>query len=437
MNQMNKIDKRLKICMVALGCAKNRVDAEIMLDLLVNRGYEIIDSLEECDVAIIHTCTFIEAANTESIDFILQAGLLKKEGKIKKIIISGCMAQRYKDEIVATLPEIDAVLGSKSFNHIIEAIESIGRYEHFTDLAYPTPEGNRILTSSNFSVYLKIADGCSNHCSYCVIPSVRGEFIPRNFNDILNEAKLLAENGAKEINIIAQDTTKYPELCKLLKQICEIDGIKWIRILYCRPEGITNELLEIINNEEKIVKYIDIPFQHASKKILKLMNRTGDEKVLLELIEKIRKKVAGIAVRTTFITGFPKEDEQDFEILCNFIKQAKFENLGVFSYSRENGTKAGKMHGQIDGETAKKRTEVVMDMQYRLLNNINSAFLGNVFDVLVESYEEPFFVGRTYFQAPEIDGNVYFTAKNNVTIGEFVKVKLNEYNDYDFFGDEI
>ena len=356
-----------KVGMISLGCSKNTVDAEHMLYLLENNGYEICGSLEDCEIVIVNTCTFIEAAKKESIDAILEAASYKNVGKLKKIIVTGCMAQRYKNEIHELMPEVDSVLGSKSFDRICDAVENLDFFECFESLEKETPEGGRILTTPDYSVYVKIADGCSNHCSYCVIPSVRGEFMPRDYENVIEEIRTLAFNGAKEINIIAQDTTKYPELCKLIKETCRINSVKWVRILYLRPEGVSDELLNLMRNEEKFVSYMDIPLQHASGTVLKRMNRNGDDKTLLRLIEHIRKTVKEVSLRTTFITGFPKESEEEFVTLCEFVKKAKFDNMGVFAYSREEGTPAGRMHGQINEDIKNHRRDLLMQLQLCLL----------------------------------------------------------------------
>lgn len=427
--------------MIALGCEKNRIDAEVMLAALENAGCELCADESECDVIIVHTCTFIDKAKEESIENILHAAEQKKVGKCKKLIVTGCLAERYRSDILEAIPEVDAILGSKSFDKVIEVIEVIEKpekevFEHYEPLTSETPTGARVLTSSNYSVFLKIADGCSNHCTYCVIPSVRGEFMPRPFVDVVAEAEALAANGAVEINLIAQDTTAYPDLCKLIKRIAAIETVKWVRILYCRPEEISDELIDLMATEEKLVKYIDVPLQHASEHVLKLMNRPLSDSELTALVEKLRSRIPDVSLRTTFITGFPHETEEDFEILCNFVKTSRFNNLGVFTYSKEEGTKAGRMHGQIDQETKERRADIVMNIQMTLLESINEEFIGKTFDVLCEGYDEEkeLYTGRTYFQAPDIDGRVYFASDDPVEEGEFRKVTLNVYDNYDFYG---
>lgn len=435
-----KTEKPLKIGMISLGCEKNRIDGEVMLAQLTDAGYEICADEEDCDVIIVHTCTFIDKANEESIENILHAAQLKQTGKLKKLIVTGCMAERFKDEIFESIPEVDAVLGSKGFGNIVDAVGSEnGKFRQYVPLTESTPEGARMLTSSEYSVYLKLADGCSNHCSYCIIPSVRGEFQPRERENILAEARDLAANGAKEINLIAQDTTAYPELCSLIDEISGIDGIKWIRILYCRPEEISDELLEKIAQNDKVCKYIDVPLQHASGRILKLMNRSMDDKSLEALMAKIRRIVPGVSLRTTFITGFPKETEEDFEILCEFVKRVGFNNLGVFTYSKEAGTPASRMHGQIPQDVKQKRADIVMNLQMTCLEKINAEFIGKTFDVLCEGYDEQkdLYCGRAYFQAPDIDGRTYFKAPDGACEGEFVRVKFDKADIYDFYGHTV
>lgn len=426
----------MKIGMICLGCEKNRIDGEVMLARLADAGFELCAEEENCDGIIVHTCTFIDKANEESIENILRAAELKKKGKLKKLVVTGCMAERYRDEIFGSIPEVDAVLGSKSFDAICEALSADGQFRRYDGLEKQTPEGGRILTSPEYSVYLKLADGCSNHCSYCVIPSVRGEFQPRDRENVLEEARSLAANGAKEINLIAQDTTAYPGLCGLIDDISAIDGVKWIRILYCRPEEITDQLLHKMAENPKVCNYIDVPLQHASGRILKLMNRSMDDKSLEALMKKIRDTVPEVSLRTTFIVGFPKESEEDFAVLCDFIKRVGFNNLGVFTYSREAGTPAGRMHGQIPQQLKQERADVVMNLQMSVLERINPRYVGKSYDVLCEGFDEEkdMYVGRAYFQAPDIDGRTYFTAENGAVRGEFVRVKIDRFDVYDLFG---
>lgn len=424
-----------KVGMIALGCAKNRVDAEVMLGVLRDHGYEICPDISVCDAVIVHTCTFIEAAKKESIDAILEAAAYKKTGKLKKLIVSSCMAERYRDEILKELPEVDACLGSKSLDRICEAIECAEKYEHYDPLSREMPVGGRVETSSPYSAYLKVAEGCSNHCTYCVIPSVRGEFMPRDEQSVLDEAAVLVKNGAKELNLIAQDTTKHPQLCSMIRKLAKTD-VRWIRVLYCRPEEITDELLDLMATEPKLVRYIDVPLQHASGKILKKMNRSGDDRSLAALMKKIRDRVPGVSLRTTFITGFPGESEDDFTTLSAFVRNTKFENMGVFPYSREEGTPAARMHRQVPEEIKQHRADLLMATQLTVLEEIHRRYLGKTYDVLCEGKEDGFYVGRAYFQAPDVDGRVYFTAERPIAEGDFVSVCIERAENYDLFGKE-
>lgn len=428
-----------KVGLIALGCAKNRVDAEVLLGILQQHGYQICNDLSVCDAAIVHTCTFIDDANTESIEAILEAAEYKAHGHLKKLIVTGCMAQRYQKQIIESMPEVDAVLGSKSFDRICEAIEATDGYEHYAPLSVPTQEGMRILTEKPYSVYVKVADGCSNHCSYCVIPLVRGEFDARKYENVMAEIKDLVGRGAKEINLIAQDTTRYADLCRVIRETCRIDSVKWVRVLYCYPTTIRDEMLHLMAEEPKFVPYIDLPLQHASGRILKLMNRRGDDVYLRDLIAHIRSIVPDVSLRTTFITGFPKESEEDFEILKKFIKDIQFNNLGVFPYSRQEGTAAGKMRGQVPQAVRQTRADLLMQQQQRLLRTINKQYVGNVYDVLCEGKQSHTgkYVGRAYFQAPDVDGRILFTSDTPVEEGTFVRVRIERFRQYDLYGKRV
>ena len=425
----------MNIGMIALGCAKNRVDAEMMLKRLQDEGFTVCGDLNDCDAIIVHTCTFIDAAKEESIGAILDAAAYKETGRAKRLIVTGCMAQRYQNQVLEQFPEVDACLGAKSIDKIAEAVRSAGRYTHYRPLSCASPEYGRTLTTPSYSVYLRIAEGCSNHCTYCVIPSVRGEFQPRPKEAILREAEDLAAAGAKEINLIAQDPTRHPDLCELIRRIGQIDDVKWIRLLYCYPDGVSDELLQTMAQTEKCVPYMDVPVQHASGRVLRRMNRRGDAEGLTRLVERIRRFLPGCSVRTTFITGFPGETEEDFEILCNFVKQNRFANLGVFPYSREEGTAAARMRGQIPDEIRRRRAEVIMEIQHDLLPKSNRPLIGKVTDVLCEGRrKDGKYFGRAYFQAPEVDGKVIFTSERICNEGEFVPVLLRRYREYDFYG---
>lgn len=425
----------MKIGMIALGCAKNRIDAEMMLKQLEDNGFEICNDLAECEGVIVHTCTFIDPAKSESIEAILDAAAYKEHGKLKRLVVTGCLAERYRHEVLTQMPEVDACLGSRSFDKVVDALRADTVFEEYKPLSCCPPEYGRILTTGSKSVYLRIAEGCSNHCSYCVIPSVRGEFIPRSYDSVMDEARLLAKNGAVEINLIAQDTTRHPDLCRFIRDIAAIESVHWIRILYCRPEEISDELLQTMAETKKCVPYIDVPLQHASGRILKKMNRSGDDRFLTDLIAKIRRVLPKCSVRTTFITGFPTESEEDFEILCNFVKENRFANLGVFPYSREEGTPAGRMRGQIPEDLKQRRADLIMEIQHDLLPETNEPLIGATVEVLCEGTDnDGAYVGRAYFQAPEVDGKIIFTCDRPVCEGEFIPVTIESYREYDFYG---
>ena len=424
-----------KIGVISLGCAKNRVDCEVMMKKIQDAGFEFCENEAECDAIIVNTCAFIETAKEEAIRNILDAAAYKALN-LKKLIVTGCLAERYKEEIFSSIPEVDAILGVKSFDEIVPALLSEEKFSCFKPLSEKSPEGERLITTENYSVYLKIAEGCSNRCSYCVIPYIRGNYQYRETANIINEAKVLAARGAVEINVISQDTSRHPELIKIIRGICEIQSVKWVRLLYLYPDEISDDLIAEIKNQSKVVKYIDLPLQHASSPVLKRMNRRGNQKKYSALIGKIRREIPSIALRTTFITGFPGEKNSDFKALCEFVRKIKFENMGVFTYSREEGTPAAGYCGQIDKRMSEKRAETLMEIQYGLLDKINKKYLGKVFPVLCEGIENDHFVGRAYFQAPEVDGKIFFKSKNDCQEGQFYNGFLVKYDTYDFYGFE-
>ncbi len=437
---------RKKIGFISLGCPKNQVDSELMLSKLDNAGYEIIDTAFGADAVIINTCGFIEAAKQEAIDNIFEMVQLKEQGEVGKIIVIGCLSERYRDEILKEIPEVDAVGGLGVNGDIVEFVNNVFKGEEKS--RYPEKEklplcGQRILTTPSHWAYLKISDGCSNCCTYCAIPSIRGPFRSRTKEDIVLEAKALAENGVKEIILIAQDTTKYgediygaPVLHELLYKLNEIKGIEWIRLLYCYPDRITDELLRAMSECEKVLHYIDLPLQHASGKILKAMNRHGDDKTLLELIEKIRSYMPDCVLRTTFITGFPGETEEDFEILSQFVKDARFERLGCFSYSPEEGTPAEKLPDRVDPEVAVNRGEIIMEQQFGIFSEKLHSLVGNTVECVVEDYDgyTDSYSGRTWMDAPEIDSGISILSERELIIGETVNVKITAVDEYDLIG---
>lgn len=438
-----------KVSMVSLGCPKNQVDGEIMLAALKNAGFEIIDEVDTSDVVIVNTCGFIEDAKKEAIETILDMVELKKDGIIKNVLVTGCLAERYKDELLKEIPEIDGVMGIGANGDIVNAVNKIIDGDGYK--TFPPKEnlplcGERELSTPSYYAYLKIADGCSNHCAYCAIPSIRGEFRSRPAEEIIDEAKGLAEKGVKELIVIAQDTTRYgedlygkPALPSLLNSLSEIDGIKWIRMLYCYPDRITEELLDTVASNEKVVKYIDLPLQHADKDILKAMNRKGDKQSLLALINHIREKVPDVTLRTTLITGFPGESEEAFETLSEFVNEAQFDRLGCFAYSAEEGTPAAEMPNQIDDDVKAKRAEIIMEQQYRIVDEINNAKIGKEVECVVEGYDaySDTYYGRTSADAPEIDGIINFTCGYTLNEGDFVTVEIMGTNEYDLIGEAV
>lgn len=438
----------VKVGMVSLGCSKNQVDAERMLALLVQGGYEICADAADCDVVIINTCGFIEAAKRESIENILEFCQLKQRGKIKVVVVTGCLAERYRQEVADEIPEADVVLGIGRNADILQVIAAaLGgqRTVAFGEKSDLPLEGERILANQPFYAYLKVAEGCDNRCSYCAIPLIRGGFRSRPIESILAEAQQLARRGVTELNVVAQDTTRYGEdlygelmLPKLLTELCKIEGIRWVRVLYCYPDRVTDELLEVMAREEKVVKYMDIPLQHADGRILAAMNRRGDWQSLLALVRRVRERVPQVILRTTMITGFPGEDEQAFEYLCEFVQQAEFERLGCFTYSREEDTPAADMPQQVDEEIKRHRAELLMDIQYRVLKEFNLTQQGRRLTVLVEGREaNGLWYGRSYMDAPDIDTKVYFTSETDWPEGAYVEVLINGEEEYDLLGEAV
>ncbi len=438
-----------KIGIISLGCPKNQVDAERMLATLDRNHYEIADCYDGVDAVIINTCGFIDAAKQEAIDNILEMAQLKEEGLVGKIIVTGCLSEVYKEEIFAEMPEVDAVAGIGAIGRIDEIIEKVLKGERVCDLAskYDLPLiGERLLTTPEYWAYLKIADGCSNRCAYCAIPSIRGNYRSADFEDLIEEAKQLAASGVKELILIAQDTTAYGmdkygklRLPELLEEICRIDGIEWIRLLYCYPDKITDELLEVMAREKKILHYIDLPLQHADDKILKAMNRHGDSALLRDVISRIRAAMPDAVIRTTMMVGFPGEGEDEFEHLAEFVNEMEFDRLGCFSFSPQEGTPAFDMEDQVDENVKVRRGEIIMQDQLEIVTLKNQERVGNIYTVLVEDYDSysDSYSGRTYMDAPEIDGIIRFTSENNYNPGDFVTVQVIGVNDYDLIGKEV
>ena len=445
----------MKIGFVSLGCPKNQLDTEVMLHEVLEAGYEITQDETQADVVIINTCAFIESAKKEAIDNILDIAWLKKHRSLKAIIVTGCLAERYREQVFEELPEVDAVLGVGSIHHIVEAIEAVTvkkkkgshrKFSSFDAADCVRLGGDRLLTTPDYSAYIKIAEGCDNRCSYCAIPSIRGPFRSRPIEDVVEEAKQLEALGVRELNVVAQDITRYGRdlygeyrLAALLRAITEATSIPWIRLMYCYPDKITDELVAEIRDNPRILKYIDLPIQHISDRMLRAMNRHGDAAMIKSVIAKLRREIPGIVIRTTLITGFPGETEDDFNELCEFVAETKFEHLGVFPFSREEGTAAYDMPEQIDEQVKQDRADIIMREQLDINEARNRSMIGKTVTVLCEDYDP---VGEIHFgrgegDAPDIDGKIYFRAPARIASGSFVRVKLREVLDYDLIGQAV
>lgn len=446
----------IKCAFVSLGCPKNQVDSEVMLAKLNAAGIEIVPEDIDADVVVINTCAFIESAKKEAIETILDVDWLRENRHLKGIVVTGCLVQRYKDELFTELPEIDAAIGVGDIDSIVEAVKAayenggkkdVPKYACITVPENQTLGGDRVVSGPEYSVNLKISEGCDNHCTYCIIPKLRGKFRSRPIEDLVKEAAELADLGARELVVVSQDTTSYgkdlygkPSLEELLKELCKIEKLKWIRILYCYPEDITESLAKTIAEEKKIVKYIDMPIQHISDKVLKLMGRRGDSALIKEKIKLLRDTVPGLTLRSTVIVGFHGEGKAEFAELAEFLKEVKFERLGVFAFSCEEGTPAEKMTDGIVSESVKqKRLDTLMKNQYEIHTANNQKQLGKTIEVLCEGYDRPsgVYYGRSAADAPEIDGKVYFRSQRKIPEGEFVSVKVSEVIDYDLLGDAV
>lgn len=436
-----------KIGFISLGCPKNQVDSELMLKKLDAAGFEIIDTPIGADAVIINTCGFIEAAKKESIDNILEMAGYKEDGDVGKIIVVGCMAERYREEILKEMPEVDAVAGIGANGDIVSFVESVFAEEETS--SFPEKDklplcGERILTTPSYWAYLKIADGCSNCCTYCAIPKIRGPQRSRTTESIVEEAKKLASDGVRELIVIAQDTTRYgddiygePKLDELLKQLDTIEGIEWIRLLYCYPDRLTDSVLETMRDSKHVLHYIDLPLQHANGKILKAMNRHGDSDTLLALLDKIRTYMPDCVIRTTFITGFPGEDDEAFNELSEFVNKARFDRLGCFAYSAEEGTPAAAMPDRPETEVAEHRGEVIMDQQFKIFCEKQDELIGETVRCVVEDYDgyTDTYSGRTWRDAPEIDSGIFIVSPRELEIGDFVDVVITDTKDYDLIGE--
>ena len=434
------------IGMISLGCPKNQVDAELMLDKLARAGFAISGDIEGCDAVIVNTCGFIEAAKVEAIENILDMAEYKKSGDIQKLIVTGCLSERYQYDIRKEMPEVDAVVGIGENANIVQIVDEVlggDLVEAFADKELLPLTGGRILTTPDYWAYLKIGDGCSNNCAFCAIPEIRGKFRSRTIEDIVDEAKTLASQGVREVVLISQDTSLYGrdlykenKLPELLTAISEVGGIEWIRFLYCYPERIGDELLDVMATNPKVCHYLDIPLQHADKSVLRGMHRPGDRETFENLIKKIRKKVPDMVIRTTVMTGFPGETDEQFEELAEFVKAMKFDNLGCFAFSPEEGTVAAEREDQIDEEVKVHRQDLIMQLQHDIVLENNKKFLGKTLKVLVDGYNsyDDTYVGRFYGQVPDIDGTVLFTSPRELTPGEFVDVTVLGFDEYDLTG---
>ncbi len=444
---------KTKVGFVSLGCPKNQIDTEIMLHHLLQAGYEITPEDIEADIIIINTCAFIESAKQEAIDNILDVAWLKKNKKLKGIIVTGCLPERYRDEVMKEMPEVDAVLGTGSIHNIVEAVKAVESkqkgYSSFLPNEALILGGDRILTTPDYTAYLKIAEGCDNRCTYCAIPDIRGKFRSRPMEDIIAEAKNLEQLGVRELNIVAQDTSRYGldlygeyKLAELVHKITEETNIPWVRLMYCYPDKITDELVEEMKNNPKVLHYIDLPIQHIADPVLKKMNRHGGSAIIKDAIRRLREAMPDIVIRTTVITGFPGESEKDFEELAEFVKEAKFERFGAFPYSREEGTPAYDFADQVEEQIKQDRYDLLMDQQIEINEALNEKKLDTVVTVLCEGYDpiSDAHYGRSYADAPDIDGKVYFSVEDKqirIAEGSFVQVKVTEVIDYDLFGEMV
>lgn len=430
--------------MISLGCPKNQVDGEMMLAKLNDAGFQIVDEIADSDIMIINTCGFIDAAKQEAIDSILEVAEYKKAGVITAIVVTGCLAERYQDEIINEMPEVDAVVGIGANGDIVKICQKVliglGTSVYPNKCFLPLDD-KRLLSTPKHWAYLKIADGCDNRCSYCAIPGIRGAFRSRKPESIIKEAKELAASGVKEIILIAQDTTKYGydlfgeyRLDALLKELVKIDGIEWIRLFYCYPQRITDSLIDVIAKEDKICNYIDIPLQHASQSVLKAMNRVGTVDDYKRLLSDMRAKIDGLSLRTTFMVGFPGETDDDFEVLCDFVSDVKFDKMGCFTFSPEEDTPAFDMENQLDEDVKIHRQEILMNLQYSVTEQANKSRVGKVYKVIVDDFDGEKYTGRSYLDSPEIDSGIIFTSDAKINIGDFVNVKVTDFNGYDLIG---
>ena len=437
----------MKILFISLGCDKNLVDSEVMLGLLASRGYEMIDDEQEADIIVVNTCCFIHDAKQESVDNILEMAEYKKTGKLKALIVTGCLAERYRQEIIDEIPEVDAVLGTTAYDKILDAVDKALEGKHFLEMedlqALPVVDTKRQITTGGHFAYMKIAEGCDKHCTYCIIPKIRGTYRSVPMEQLIKEAEELAAQGVKELILVAQETTLYGKdlygeksLHKLLKELCKVSGIQWIRILYCYPEEITDELIQVIKEEPKICHYLDLPIQHANDEILKRMGRRTSKQELIDIVTKLRKEIPDICLRTTLITGFPGETEEQHQELVEFVDEMEFDRLGVFTYSPEEDTPAATMLDQIDEEVKLERQAELMELQQEIAFDTAENMIGREMLVMIEGKiaDEPAYVGRTYRDAPKVDGLIFVETGELLMSGDFAKVTVTGAEEYDLIG---
>ena len=436
----------MNVSFISLGCAKNLVNTEQMMALCRDAGITLQDAQSGADVVVINTCGFIDSAKEEAIDTILSVAALKNEGLVGKILVTGCLPQRYQQELLDELPEVDGVMGTGSYSRIVEALNTLmsgGAPRYFDSIDAPVEELDRVVTTPRYYAFLRIAEGCDNRCAFCVIPSLRGRYRSRRMEDVLAEAKKLADAGVQECIVIAQDITRYGidlygerKLAELLRELCKLD-FHWIRLHYLYPDEFTDELIDTIADEEKVLPYLDIPIQHCNDKVLKAMNRRGDKAELLALFRKLRERIPDLVLRTSLITGLPFEDEAAFEELCEFLQEVRIERAGVFPYSPEEGTPAARMLNRVDTAEAERRAELVVDVQSRIMDDFNDSRMGTVAEVLCDGFDQEAmqFVGRSYAESPDIDGRIYFTADHEVEAGEFVPVRITGTMDGELTGE--
>lgn len=436
----------ISVAFVSLGCAKNQVNCEQMMGLCKEAGLTLREGLAGSDVVVVNTCGFIDSAKEEAIHNILSVAQLKEQKKVKKILVTGCLSQRYQEELMKELPEVDGVLGTGSYHEIVSAVEEVMADEvcrHFGDINAPIDEGSRVLSTPSWFAYLRIAEGCDHYCAYCIIPKLRGRFRSRPMENILEEAKTLAAQGVKELIVVAQDITRYgydwdkrSHLAELVTELCKLP-FHWIRLHYLYPDAIDDALIDVIAKEPKVIKYLDIPIQHCNDKVLTAMNRRGDKAFLLELFKKLRDRIPGLVLRTSLITGLPKEDEAAFEELCDFLREVQIERAGVFPYSPEEGTTAANMTDRVDTDEAERRAELVVDVQSRIMDAYNESMQGEIVEVLCEGFDGQSMcnVGRSYAESPDIDGKIYFSSDEEVPEGIFVKVRITGTMDGELTGE--